>query len=306
MPSVYLCPYHSKLHNAAILHPDPEHAVAKAYARAIHQPESWPYDLGDDPSFFAASHLKGPVTWGVCRGDVRNQLLVGDMVLFFAYDDWAKSTTYRLSAIATVDQIIRQDTIFSDPKLSRFREYLNLLTVPITGRDIGWLHKEPCFTKGGHDNWLWRLADRSVFRSTDFGKRQESIARSERFGTKAFKFGCNYVIFSTARNATYVVQRPPVVAEYHGGDEETWKPDLFSRGVRERTLLVAAEYGTKRRGLRLAKAYPHCPPVSWEMAAKELTKWRAELISFVRQCSPRPTKRSRHSAFVTGRGTRPC
>lgn len=34
----------------------------------------WPYDVGDDPSFFSAKRLRGPVTWGVCRQDVRNQL----------------------------------------------------------------------------------------------------------------------------------------------------------------------------------------------------------------------------------------
>jgi hypothetical protein len=45
---------------------------------------NFPFDVGDDPSFFSAQHLDGPVTWGVCRADVRHAISPGDWAVFFA------------------------------------------------------------------------------------------------------------------------------------------------------------------------------------------------------------------------------
>jgi hypothetical protein len=48
--------------------------------------DEWPFDHGDDPSFRSSQRLRGRVTWGVCRQNVRNQLRPGDVVVFFAAD----------------------------------------------------------------------------------------------------------------------------------------------------------------------------------------------------------------------------
>jgi hypothetical protein len=43
----------------------------------------WPYDIGDDPSFYAMRKSGGQLSWGICRQDVRNSLCPGDIVAFF-------------------------------------------------------------------------------------------------------------------------------------------------------------------------------------------------------------------------------
>jgi len=292
MPKVYLCAYHSNLHKAK-LHSDPAHVVAQAYAMAIRRSDVWPYDFGDDPSFFSATHLNGPVTWGVCRGDIRNKLASGDVVVFFAYDDLSDHTVYKLSAIVTVQRVVSENQLFLEPKLARFKNYLNLLVIPTSDR-AGWQHMEPCFPKAGHDDWLWRLADRSTFNSGDFGKRAKKIKAikdGQRFNGKYYRFGPNYAIFSNKKAETHVLPHPQVVAEHWGGDSEIWKNSLFSKGVRKRTLDKGITCDMEERGLRLPKAYPHCPPPSWEMSPKALTAWRAKFISFVQQQARSSTNR---------------
>src|SRR5689334_17326563 len=61
----------------------------------------FPYDVGDDPAFFSASQCNGPVTWGVCRPDVRGALQNGDWVGFFSATHWKEQptvTNYRFVA----------------------------------------------------------------------------------------------------------------------------------------------------------------------------------------------------------------
>ena len=40
--------------------------------------DEWPYDNGDDPSFYVANQ-GGVLTWGVCRQDVRNSIPMGSV-----------------------------------------------------------------------------------------------------------------------------------------------------------------------------------------------------------------------------------
>src|ERR1017187_6396707 len=67
------------------------------------QDGSWPYDNGDDPSFFVARNHRGPLTWGVCRQNVRSVLAKDDMVAFISYTKTATDKfVYKFCSVATV------------------------------------------------------------------------------------------------------------------------------------------------------------------------------------------------------------
>lgn len=73
--------------------------LASSFFRTINSSKSWPLDVSDDPAFFSASFLRGPVTWGVCRADVRNAIAVNDWIAFFSATSapQSKTTIYRFT-----------------------------------------------------------------------------------------------------------------------------------------------------------------------------------------------------------------
>ena len=77
----YLCPAHIECRRLEDLSES-----ASAFYEAVAQ-DPFPHDVGDDPSFFSARYHNGPVTWGVCRSDVRGAIKDGDWVVFFAAVD---------------------------------------------------------------------------------------------------------------------------------------------------------------------------------------------------------------------------
>src|SRR5271157_8582 len=103
--------------------------------RAI-QNHEWPYDNGDDPSFYVARR-GGPLTWGVCRQDLRNSIAKGSIVVFFSYTPLTKDEVlYRLCAVETVADKLDHRAVYVDRRFSRFRGiYINTL---ITRRIDGW------------------------------------------------------------------------------------------------------------------------------------------------------------------------
>jgi hypothetical protein len=303
MPIIRICPYHSNLHKSPI-RVRLDHPVAKAYADACSSTNPWPYDYGDDPSFFSAQYLGGPITWGVCRGDIRSRIAEGDVVIFVAFEDLESGTTYRLTAIATVEKKISENSIFLDPQYKRFQQYLNLLTRPT---ETGWKREEPCFAVAGHPtDWLWRMADRTNLKSKDFkGSSRREIRSNQLFGGKPYQFGANYIVFSMHPEKTYVVHAPPFIA-HHEADHarETWHRDAFSAGVFDRTLKVAVEHGMPSRGLRLPKAYPHTPPATWDTLETEVAAWRSEFITFLKSAPKQSTGDSKEpSQARKGRGS---
>ncbi len=280
-----------------------DHPVAKAYADACSAANAWPYDYGDDPSFFSAQYLRGPVTWGVCRGDIRTRIAEGDVVIFVAFEDLESGTTYKLTAIATVEKKITENSIFSDPKHKRFRQYLNLLTRPT---ESGWKREEPCFAVAGHPNWLWRMADRATLKSKDFkGSSRVEIRSNQFFGGKPYRFGANYIVFSMHPEKTYIVKTPRAVAHHDLQDQtEIWYRDSFSAGVFERTLQTAVKHGMRKRGLRLPKAYPHTPPATWVIPEPDVEAWRSEFIAFLKSAPKQHTgNRKESSKPRKGRGS---
>jgi hypothetical protein len=80
MPEVFVAAYKSPATRAKVPADAPEIAL-QFYAVAAN--DNFPFDVADDPSFFSARQRQGPVTWGVCRADVRRLILPGDWMVFF-------------------------------------------------------------------------------------------------------------------------------------------------------------------------------------------------------------------------------
>ena len=285
-PKLYLAPYHSNLHKERIEASANASDVLRAYVSAIKEENAWPFDTGDDPSFFSSWYFDANLTWGVCRGDLRNEIVEDCVVVFFAFTDFEDRTQYRLSAFATVDASVKQTDIFENEELLTYREYLNLLTSPGDSTDE-WRWLEPCFPDVKHPNWLWRLADRSIFRGEDLDKYEDAarIRANQVINGQRYQFGKNYVIFSKEATKTYVIDDPPVVAEWFKGRgcQESWRPDGLSKGVFERTVGVINRHGSKNRGLRTAGTYPHCPAARCEMDQHVVESWRTDFTSLLRQ-----------------------
>ena len=93
-PRLYVATYHSRHRQPP---ENPSKTAAALYATAAS--DDFPYDGGDDPSLFAARHHDGPVTWGVCRADVRSAVRPDDWVAFFSKQDNQDGVTrYRFVA----------------------------------------------------------------------------------------------------------------------------------------------------------------------------------------------------------------
>jgi hypothetical protein len=103
---VYFVPYHSNPRqdfNGC----SGQYAVVE---RAINQ-TGWPYDNGDDPSFYA-QHQGALLTWGVCRQQIRNAIRPGSIVVFFSFTGEGCTTCYRMAAVVTVaEKLDRTNTI---------------------------------------------------------------------------------------------------------------------------------------------------------------------------------------------------
>jgi hypothetical protein len=95
----------------------------------------WPFDIGDDPSFeSSAQHTSsgGRLGWGVCRTDLRNRVVPGDLVVFIAAERAQKEEErqYRLAGWATVAEKVSQVEVWEQPRLEPYRRYRNLLIAP--------------------------------------------------------------------------------------------------------------------------------------------------------------------------------
>jgi hypothetical protein len=245
----------------------------------------WPYDSGDDPSFFCRRNLHGALTWGVCRADVRNQVNPGDVVVFFSFTKIDEQVEYRLSAIASVERKIRQSDIFSNPSYKDYSRYLNLLVRPTDEAGKVWEHYEPGSPEQDwHKDWLHRIVPHKLF-SKDELKREaakNSVSLDSYIDGKQFRFGYNYLLFSGDSSQTIVLEHPPTVAHSKPPKAEVWSDDKLSREVFRRTIAEAQPDGVKR-SLRLDNKVqqPHSPPIRWEPKKKSVEEWRNEFIGFL-------------------------
>ncbi len=252
--------------------------------------EGWPYDYGDDPSFKTTRELHSPLTWGVCRPDVRNKICEGDIVVFFSCSESKKTQnyTYRLCCISTVSKKVKQTDIFEVDSLWQFKEYPNLLVRPLPSSK-GWEHYEPP-QKGpkGHRDWLWRIAERSDLKNNDFREIEDKneFCHGTRIRGSTIKIAPNYVIFSSSRSKTLILENPPIVAHFYRGQfqlHECWKRDKLSRNIKKLTLDKARDAMNHMRWLRIGTPkhpHPH-PPISFSLSTKEAELWRRKLIQLL-------------------------
>ncbi len=281
MPKIFLSPYKSEpLNGGAPI------GCGKVFAqlqKALEQ-DSWPYDGGDDPSFFCRGHSGNALTWGVCRADVRAELKADDIVIFFSFSPDSTGVVYRLSAVATVEQKIQHSAIFFDPAFGVYRKYFNLLVRPNHSQNREWIHHEP-YTAEPHLDWLNRLA---VYRkySKDALKAQSATGRvrvGQSIGGTPFVFGNNYVLFSQKPEHTLVLKEPPIVAHAEPPRSEQWRRDKLSKAIWRKTFGELRQHKpTCRRTLRLNKTqHPHSPPARWEVDDESSRQWRSEMINYL-------------------------
>lgn len=261
------------------------------------QRNEWPYDKGDDPSFFSQRWFRGNLTWGICRQQVRNRIQPGDIVVFFSFRRRKPNaeTEYRLCAIATVERKLRQTDIFSDPGLRLYRRYLNLLIRK--GRSGDWEHYERASPeREWHKDWVWRIADHAGNRKTYFQhlNAAREIPPTAALNGHRVAIAANYVVFSADPAETFVLAEPPFVARSErAGLNEEWNTDRTSQAVKNLTVALAKERGGRGtlRTRNLQRAHP-CD--RWVMSPEEARRWRELLII----ASTQPGRLTVHSKRV--------
>jgi len=247
--------------------------------------QGWPYDGGDDPSFYAMKTFGGQLSWGVCRQDVRNRLSPGDIVVFFSFRkfDETGDSEYSLCALATVERKVRQIDLWQDAKLTAFRKYFNLLIRPSKSTHGGWDHFEPALT-GVHTDWLWRIADHHGFRKKHFEKLQETdhLEPGTTIRGRPVVIARNYVLFSSDPTKTHVLSTPTVVASHSNGKPaEEWNKDSFSRAVQRLTLDEAAHATGRNRSLRIRNSQRAHRHIVFELPQVEALEWRAKFLRLI-------------------------
>jgi hypothetical protein len=118
------------------------------------------YDWGDDPSFFAATHLLGnpaAASWGVCRSDVRKQLRRGDFIVWFCakYDlATAGRICYFFIGCTTVLYVVGDRRhIWTERRYMPYRKFYNVLARLNGG---GALEQYETFHRFHNDDWQRR------------------------------------------------------------------------------------------------------------------------------------------------------
>jgi len=118
------------------------------------------YDWGDDPSFYSALCTQGDPAfagWGVCRPDVRQAVVPGDLVVFFCAKRQApraRTTDYYFIGVGTVQHSIQNRShLWSKPQFRFYRSHYNVLARPTPG---GLVQHETFHPY--HDNWMHRAS----------------------------------------------------------------------------------------------------------------------------------------------------
>ena len=272
LASIYLSVYHSR-------------PASKNSVLAPINDETWPYDRGDDPSFFArlrAGKKPGPLTWGICRGDVRNKIKKDDVVVFFSKRETQNGDEYSLSAIATVEEKLKH-TEATDPK-NGFANYYNLLVRPL-GQGNRWEHFEPPRNgPRGHSDWIWRIVERRGQSRNDFVGVERVGYFDDRTAVNGQRLvksiASNYVVFSNSRRRSFILGEPIPIA--HRDDDiafEKWYTNY--RSVEIMRLTVGLTKGKARRSLRIDRirnAHPHIRVVT---TLAEVEAWRTRFFELL-------------------------
>ena len=274
LPSLYLSPYLVNAPPSARFEQCADDSARELW-EAIRMGEL--YDLGDDPSFFAAEKAGGPVTCGVCRPTLRSTLAVGDVVAFFAVDRRKPRTTieYFFVAAYTVADKVSHDSIHNGQELANFRSYFNLLIRPKSG---GWERSEPSLRRRHwHDDWLWRMISHEHPQSVvEEASRKHRAGRALKVEGAPVKFDGNYVIFSDAPERSVVPSAPVPVATRNPPEvHECWLDSDVATSIRRLTLDKVNAGQGEPRFLRTSNPwFPH-PHARVEMP--DSSAWIKEL-----------------------------
>jgi hypothetical protein len=297
--AVYLVCFHSQ---------EPESLVGcerqfLTVERAIKNQE-WPYDNGDDPSFYVA-RKGGPLTWGVCRQDLRNSIAKGSIVVFFSFTPLTQGEVlYRLCAVETVADKLDHRAVHRDRRFSRFRGlYLNTLIAPEVG---GWRYDETDrHLKQRHSDWLWRIADHRGITQEEFDAKYEGIYRSGRIRQVAVDsakplLADSYILFTAPPDRAYISPSPPEVAIAVKGRHEEWG----NRRLQSLTVLTAAAFLKSGRDyLRVANSSGRNVhrQLRFDVPSDEVAEWRDALISALKAATNRQSRRKRAKKSLPGR-----
>jgi hypothetical protein len=257
--------------------------------RAISEGE-WPYDNGDDPSFYVA-RKGGSLTWGVCRQEVRNSIPTGSLVAFFSFTSLEDGhVLYRLCGVTTVIGKVDVRAVHREDSFAPFRNlYINSVIRP---DKQGWRYDEsdrPASQR--HCDWLWRVSDHRGVNQEAFNDRYEQIYRSGFLPESSLANGDltlarNYVVFSTGLPNGYISRKPPEVAISRKGEHENWNDNV----LRSLTVGTAAKFlKSKRSYLRVVNksgrnVHRH---IRFMMPSDKAVEWRDELIHALKAATAR-------------------
>lgn len=277
MTSIYFAPYHSDPCKYLKGSTGQFATVEKAIA-------SWPYDNGDDPSFYVALEKGGPLTWGVCRPKIRNRIKPGSIVVFFSFTTGEREVLYRLSAVATVADLIDRRAVYSD---ARFREHKKLyLNTMIKKVKRGWKYDESNRRRDAqHPEWLWLMSVRAEKKEA-FQLKNKRIYETSQFDNDEGDelLAKNYIVFSMADDETYISPQPPKIAAAARNkcEHENWT----DRELQRLTVEKSSEYSNIGRNyLRAANpagCYLH-REIRFDLPSKEASAWRQSLISVLKK-----------------------
>jgi hypothetical protein len=194
----------------------------------------------------------GRLSWGVCRPDLRNKVVPGDVVVFVAADRLRDRprARYRIAGWGTVERLVSQVEVWKREDLAVFRRYRNLLIRPSADK-TEFVHYET--QAPPHPDWLWRLARHSPggprkSRWEAAGEPSVSAAGMVNVGRRHERLAANYVLFSAEGDGTVVLADPPVVATaVTSGELETWSDSAFAADLRKLLLHHVTSRGLRTR-----------------------------------------------------------
>jgi hypothetical protein len=253
--------------------------VTGDFMAAVSFPDAWPYDVADDPSFYCAErfrHQGGQLTWGICRRDLRNRLIVGDVVVFIAYSRTNSEHTYRFSGFGTVSGLISGADVWT-LEHSVYQNYLNLFAV-VKGQQVR--HYEPQPSEP-HPDWLWRMTTSKGhhWRANDFKKEIDADSVDlglTRVQGELIDLAPNYVIFSDDPNKTFILREPLEIATARRHDKTNYR-ETWGSERRSQSLMGLAIVRGAKRGLRTSwTGFQHVhlrlqhEPARWRSEALEV------------------------------------
>lgn len=241
----------------------------------------WPYDNGDDPSFYVARE-GGPLTWGVCRQEVRNSIPIGSIAVFFSFTEMtSRDVLYRLCAVTTVIDKGDVRALHREERFARLRGlYINSVIRP---DKAGWRYDEsdrPASQR--HGDWLWRISEHRGLTQAQFNNRYEQVYKREIFSDSATTNGNvvlakNYVLFASEEPEGYISPNPPEVALARKREHEKWS----QARLRSLTVETASEFLKSGRDYLRVKnksgrnVHRH---IRFVMPTEQAVAWRNELI----------------------------